>query len=82
MLRPAMINSENPPPSYARDDLLEQLRKGIQLKPAKEIPFKPTQNSRACNDPLAAALLHTLEKIRIARQDSEDEDEFSGEWSD
>lgn len=82
MLRPAMNNSENPPLSCARDDLLEQLRKGIELKSAKQIPSKPTQNNRACNDPLAAALFQTLSKIRIARQDSEDEDEFSGEWSD
>lgn len=82
-LRLAINNSENPPPSCARDDLFKHIREGIQLKPTNvKRNEEPTQNNRARNGDLAAALFDVIEKRRFAIQNSEDENEDKDGWSD
>lgn len=82
-LRSAINNSENPPPSCARDDLFKHIREGIQLKPTNvNRNEEPTQNNRARNGDLTAALLDIIEKRRFAFQHSEDENDDNDEWSD
>lgn len=69
--------------SCARVDLLEDIRKGIQLKkPQKSREnIEPIQNISPSND-LTAALWKALAKRKEAIQSSDDEDQPSEENSD
>lgn len=70
---------------HARNDLLSEIRQGIELKPATERYFGGGQEcGYRATDALADALRRALEKRSHALQSSDDEDESSDndEWED
>lgn len=78
--------TKSPPPKDPRSNLLEQIRKGIALKPVENEPRPNSATPNVTEGGLAASLMRALaERSRAMYSESEDSSDFSDndeEWDD